>query len=63
VLQSIGRGLRKGNQGKPTKVYDISDNLSWKRRKNYTMNHAVERVKIYEKQNFDFSIFEVEVNQ
>lgn len=63
VLQSIGRGLRKGNQGKPTKVYDISDNLSWKSRKNYTMNHAVERVKIYEKQNFDFSIFEVEVNQ
>lgn len=59
VLQSIGRGLRKVNNGKPTKVYDISDNLSWKSRKNYTMNHAIERVKIYQKENFKFKLYEI----
>lgn len=59
VLQSIGRGLRKTDQA--TKVYDISDNLSWKSRKNYTLNHAIERVKIYSKENFKFKIYEVKI--
>lgn len=59
VLQSIGRGLRRPEDGKPTTVYDISDDLGWKRRVNYTKNHAIERVKIYESQEFDFKILEV----
>ena len=62
VLQSIGRGLRRPEDGKPTTVYDISDNLSWKRRKNYTMNHAVERIKIYESQEFTYRLHEVPIN-
>jgi superfamily II DNA or RNA helicase len=62
VLQSIGRGLRRPEDGKPTTVYDISDNLSWKRRKNYTMNHAVERIKIYESQEFSYRLYEVPIN-
>ena len=30
VLQSIGRGLRKTDDGKETTLYDIVDDISWK---------------------------------
>ena len=59
VLQSIGRGLRKTADSKPTTVFDISDDLSWKKKKNYTLNHAIERNKIYSKEKFQTKIYEV----
>jgi len=61
VLQSIGRGLRKSDDGRGCTVYDISDNFSWKKKKNYTMNHAIDRVKIYNKEGFDYKIYEIEL--
>lgn len=59
VLQSIGRGLRKTSDSKPTTVFDISDDLSWKKEKNYTLNHAIERIKIYSKEEFKTKTYEV----
>lgn len=59
VLQSIGRGLRKSDDGRNTTVYDISDNFSWKKTKNYTLKHAVDRIKIYAREGFDYKIYEV----
>jgi superfamily II DNA or RNA helicase len=59
VLQSIGRGLRKSNQD--TKLYDITDDLHWKSKKNYTLNHSSERIKIYAKEKFKFKIHEVKL--
>jgi superfamily II DNA or RNA helicase len=59
VLQSIGRGLRKSDNGKGTTVYDISDNFSWKKKKNYTMQHAIDRIKIYDKESFEYKIYEI----
>lgn len=59
VLQSIGRGLRKTEDGKGTTIYDLADDLSWKKKKNYTLNHAIERVKIYAKEKFNHKIHEV----
>ena len=59
VLQSVGRVLRKSKDGQPAKVYDIADDLHWKSRKNYTLNHSAERVKIYAKQKFKFKIHEI----
>jgi len=59
VLQSIGRGLRKSDSGQGTIIFDLADDLSWKKRKNYTLNHAVERVKIYNKEKFKYEIHEV----
>ena len=59
VLQSIGRGLRKTEDGQGTTIYDLADDLSWKRRKNYTLNHAIQRVKIYAKEKFNHKIHEV----
>jgi len=59
VLQSIGRGLRKTKDGKGTTIFDLADDLSWKKKKNYTLNHAIERVKIYAKEKFIYKIHEV----
>jgi superfamily II DNA or RNA helicase len=59
VLQSIGRGLRKSDNGQGTFLFDIADDLHWKNHKNYTLNHAGERIKIYAKEKFDYTIIEV----
>ena len=59
VLQSIGRGLRKSDDGRPTTVYDLTDDLSRGKTKNYTLAHGIERVKIYGKEKFDFEVHEV----
>ena len=59
VLQSIGRGLRKSDDGKDTKLYDLADDLHWKQNKNYTLNHAAERIKIYTKEKFKYKIYEI----
>ena len=59
VLQSIGRGLRKSEDGRETKLYDIADDLHWKSNKNYTLNHAAERIKIYTKEKFKYRIYEI----
>lgn len=59
VLQSIGRGLRKSDNGRCTTVYDISDDFSWKKKKNYTLSHAIDRIKIYAKEGFDYKLHEI----
>ena len=51
VLQSIGRGLRKSDR--KTMLYDISDDISWGQRKNFSLIHSWERAKIYEKEQFE----------
>ena len=61
VLQSIGRGLRKSLDGKATKVFDIADDLHWKNKKNYTLNHAAERIKIYSKEKFKYKVYEIKI--
>lgn len=61
VLQSIGRGLRKSADGINTKVYDIADDLHWKSKKNYTLVHAAERIKIYSKEKFDYKLYDINI--
>jgi superfamily II DNA or RNA helicase len=58
-LQSIGRGLRLGEQKTSCKLYDIGDNLSWKAHKNYTLLHLIERVKIYNEEGFSYKLLTV----
>ena len=62
VLQSIGRGLRKTDDGKSTHLYDIADDLSWKKRKNFTLTHSGERIKIYNKEQFEYKTIRVQIN-
>lgn len=61
VLQSIGRGLRKSDDGSTTKLYDIADDLHWKSKKNFTLLHSGERIKIYAKEKFNYKIYKVSV--
>jgi superfamily II DNA or RNA helicase len=61
VLQSIGRGLRKTEDGINTIIYDIADDLHWKNRKNYTLKHAGDRIAIYSKEKFNYKIHEVPI--
>jgi len=59
VLQSIGRGLRKTDDGKATTLYDIVDDISWKSRKNYGVLHADERLRIYGREKFTHKTYRV----
>lgn len=61
VLQSIGRGLRKSDDGSTTQLFDLADDLHWKTRKNFTLLHSAERVKIYNKQQFTYKIVKVDI--
>lgn len=60
LLQSIGRILRKHEQKTQAVLYDIGDDLSWKSRKNHTIRHLLERIKIYNSQKFNYQIRKVE---
>ena len=60
-LQSIGRGLRLKDGKTHLKLFDIADNLQHKSRKNHTLNHFMERVKIYSEEKFDFKVHEVNI--
>lgn len=59
VLQSIGRGLRKSDNERETILYDLMDDMHMKQKKNYTLVHGIERMKIYRKEKFDFEVHEV----
>ena len=61
VLQSIGRGLRQSDDGSTTKLFDIADDLHWKAKKNFTLLHSAERVKIYAKEQFNYKIIQVDI--
>jgi superfamily II DNA or RNA helicase len=62
-LQSIGRGLRKSDGKEVATLYDIADDLSWKSKRNHTINHFMERVKIYNEENFEYKLYNVRLNQ
>lgn len=63
VLQSIGRGLRKGNGKAHATLYDIADDLKWKNRQNFAARHFQERVNMYHEQGFNLSIYNVTLKE
>ena len=58
-LQSIGRVLRKSDNKTQAVLYDIADDISYKSRRNYTLNHLIERIKIYNEENFNYDIVNI----
>jgi len=60
-LQSIGRVLRKGKDKTKAKLYDIADDLTSGSMKNYTLNHFIERVKIYVQEQFNYDIISIDI--
>ena len=62
VLQSIGRGLRKSDRDDiHTTLLDIADDFTYKDRKNFTLNHFLERINIYNEEDFEYEIHNVEL--
>lgn len=61
-LQSIGRGLRKSDTKTAATLYDIADDMSWKSKKNFTLLHFMERVKVYNEEKFKYKIYKVTLN-
>lgn len=59
-LQSIGRVLRKSKEKTSATLYDISDEIKYKSKRNYTLNHLIERIKIYNEENFDYEIITID---
>ena len=59
TLQSIGRGLRQSEGKEVATLYDISDDLRYKKHMNYTLKHFVERTKIYNDESFPFKIYKI----
>ena len=60
-LQSIGRGLRKSASKRSATLYDIADDMSWKKNKNYTLLHFMERIKIYNEEKFKYKLYKVSI--
>ena len=58
-LQSIGRILRKGDKKSKAILYDIADDITYKSRKNYTLNHLIERIKIYNEEHFNYEVLQI----
>ena len=58
-LQSIGRVLRKSESKTAATLYDIADDLSYKAKQNYTIQHFKERIKIYSEEQFPYKIYPV----
>ena len=61
VLQSIGRGLRATKSKMGVLVFDIADDISYKERRNFTLNHFSERINIYNEQQFNYEISKVKL--
>jgi len=62
-LQSIGRVLRKGKNKVKAVLYDIADDCTYNSRKNYTLNHLIERIRIYNEEQFNYEIITVQLKK
>ena len=60
-LQSIGRGLRKGDKKKEAILFDIADDFKDGAFVNYTLQHFKERIKQYNEQEFKYNMFTIKM--
>jgi type I site-specific restriction endonuclease len=60
-LQSIGRGLRIGDDKAKATLFDIADDLRVGKHSNFTLKHFIDRVKIYEDEKFNYKFYNIEL--
>jgi superfamily II DNA or RNA helicase len=60
-LQSIGRGLRKSETKESAQLFDIADDMRYKKHENYTLKHFAERIKVYNEEKFSFKVYKIEL--
>jgi len=62
-LQSIGRGLRLGENKDTCTLFDIADDLQYKKHINYTLRHMTERIKYYSQEQFNYKIYKIKIEE
>jgi len=60
-LQSIGRGLRIGDNKDEATLFDIADDFRIGKFTNFTLKHFIERVKIYDEEKFNYKFYNIEL--
>ena len=63
VLQSIGRGLRTNDNKNSATLIDIADDFTYKAKQNYTLRHFMERINIYNEEEFDYDIKQISIGK
>jgi len=61
ALQSIGRGLRRSDTKDTATLFDLADDFSYKSKRNFTLNHFMERINIYNEEQFDYTINRIKI--
>jgi superfamily II DNA or RNA helicase len=61
VMQAIGRGLRKNETKNICQLFDIADDLSYKKWKNHTLKHFAERLRFYMEESFTIKQYRVKL--
>lgn len=59
TLQSIGRALRLGENKEKATLFDIADDITYQSRKNFTLEHFIERMRIYNEEKFEYKIYTI----
>lgn len=64
LLQSIGRGLRMipGIKEK-VDIYDIVDDFQYDGKMNYAIKHFLKRVEIYDREEFEYKIYNLDIEE
>lgn len=60
-LQSIGRVLRLGANKEQAVLFDISDDLRTGKKPNITLQHFIERLKIYDEEKFPYKLYSIDL--
>lgn len=60
-LQSIGRVLRLGDNKEQAVLFDISDDLRTGKKPNITLQHFIERLKVYDEEKFPYKLYNIEL--
>lgn len=59
ILQSLGRGMRLNEFKNKLTAFDIADNLVYKEYKNHTYRHFEDRIKLYNAEEFEYKLYNV----
>lgn len=60
-LQSIGRGIRLQEGKTHCNLFDLADDLSYKKKPNMTLVHCMKRIEIYSAEQFDFKVVNIPI--
>jgi len=59
VLQSLGRGLRLSEGKTVCRLWDVVDDMRWKKRRNFALEHGMERYGIYASEDLPVRVVEI----